>query len=80
MHSWREIAYWLKMLQWFSCDTFSLIFSSLLRITRKEGLLFISAAQHSSVKLQNSHTKKDVISCLSNNNNSMTIVGVSIMF
>ena len=42
-----------KMCQWCSDGRFSLIFSSLLSISRKEGLWFISAAQHWSVNLQN---------------------------
>lgn len=42
----------VKMCQWWSDDIDSLIFSSLLRISKKEGLRFMSAAQHSSVNLK----------------------------
>lgn len=49
------VFYWVKMFQWWSDDRFSFSFSSLLRISRKVGLLFISIAQHCTVKLQTSH-------------------------
>lgn len=42
----------LNIFQWWSVGTFSLIFSSLLRISKKDGLWFMSAAQHLSVKLR----------------------------
>lgn len=41
----------VKMFQWWSLGKFSLIFSILFRICKKEGLWFISAAQHFSTNL-----------------------------
>lgn len=50
--------YALNKFQWWSVGRFSLTFSSLLRISKKDGLLFISDAQHSSVNLGKMKPKK----------------------
>lgn len=49
----------LNIFQWWSEGTFSLIFSSLLRMSKNEGLWFMSAAQHSLVNLRKIQEKKN---------------------
>lgn len=51
----------LNIFQWWSEGTFSLIFSSLLRMSKNEGLWFMSAAQHSLVNLRKIQEKKKTI-------------------
>lgn len=50
--------YVVNMCQWWSVGTFSFIFSSLLRISKKGGLWLMSAAQHCSINLKHSIRKK----------------------
>lgn len=52
--------YALNMFQWWSVGKVSLIFSSLLRISKNEGLWFMSAAQHFSVNLK-AHKNKETL-------------------
>ena len=55
LHIWKMSSlmyYAVNMFQWWSGGRISLIFSSLLRISKKDGLWFMSAAQHCSVNLK----------------------------
>lgn len=56
----QSLNYCGKMCQWWSGETASLIFSSFLRISIKEGLCAMSADQHSTVNLDHPKSRSTI--------------------